>query len=202
MEMREIRENHSNSDPPSSDSATTTAVNSPATSQFPPGAQNADTQAATSSGSSSSSDDDDEADVSPDSIQGWPQLAQLMAQTPDLAAFPRFRDLQVKSLLYYQCELQVLRRKLHLLEYKDSADDKGYNQWADDLMKHGNKSKQFKLIEQIRVVLKKYSTFHGVGSIAGKPADRVQTRHCYSTLKYARYRNLSRSTCAHCGVGL
>jgi hypothetical protein len=174
MEMREIRENHDDSDPPSSDSATTTAVNSPATSQFPPGAQTADTQTATSSETSSSSDDDDdEADVSPDSIQGWPQLAQLMAQTPDLAAFPRFRDLQVKSLLYYQCELQVLRRKLHLLEYKDSADNKEYNKCADGLMKHGNESEQFRLIEQIRVVLKKYSTFHDVGSIVGKPANRV-----------------------------
>lgn len=52
-------------------------------------------------------------------VHGWPELARLMAQNADLQAFPAFTDLSVKSLLYYQAELTMLREKLHELKWKD-----------------------------------------------------------------------------------
>ncbi|KAF1972000.1 hypothetical protein BU23DRAFT_364109, partial [Bimuria novae-zelandiae CBS 107.79] len=92
-----------------------------------------------------------------DSVQGWPQLAQLMAKTPDFAAFPRFRDLNVKSLLYYQCELNSLRRRLHELEYADKFDGKSYAEYADDLVNDGLKSEQYQTMKEIRRALKEYN---------------------------------------------
>ena len=77
-----------------------------------------------------------------------------MAKNPDLAAFSRFRDLNVKSLLYYQAELTHLRKKLHDLEYKDSLT----NPWAkraDKLVE--SDSIQFKTVKEMRSVLKEYS---------------------------------------------
>lgn len=162
MELRKGGERPTTPDPTSSDSATTTAVNSPATAQFPQDNESSRTQDVASVSLSDSSDDDSDAeseDLPEDSIQGWPQLAQLMSKTPDLAAFPRFRDLQVKSLLYYQCELNTLREKLHKLEYTDKKEDKSYNEYADELIRDRETSDQFKKIEEIRVVLKKYSMY-------------------------------------------
>lgn len=60
------------------------------------------------------SSNDDESDTLPDGpIQGLPQLALLMARNHEFAAFSRFRDLNIKSLLYYQAELEILGKKLH-----------------------------------------------------------------------------------------
>jgi hypothetical protein len=80
-----------------------------------------------------------------------------MGKTPDVAAFPRFRDLNVKSLLYYQCQLTILRSKLHKLEYEDAAAGECWNVWADDLVE-ATESEQFKTIKEMRIVLKEYST--------------------------------------------
>jgi hypothetical protein len=76
-----------------------------------------------------------------------------MAKTPDFTALPRFRDLNVKSLLYYQVELTKLRKRLHRQEYRDANK---YAERADFLITDKN-SKQYKLIKKIRKVLKEYS---------------------------------------------
>jgi hypothetical protein len=96
-------------------------------------------------------------------VPGWPQLAVLMTKTPDFAAFPRFRDLNIKSLLYYQVQLEQLRKKLHEQESKDAASDPDdgpgpelYAERAIDMVCDEN-SMQFKIIEKMREVLKKYS---------------------------------------------
>ncbi|KAF1962753.1 hypothetical protein CC80DRAFT_541911 [Byssothecium circinans] len=76
---------------------------------------------ATSSSSSAHTADDD-ASYSPyelKPVDGWPKLAQVMAKTPDFAAFPRFRELNVKSLLYYQVQLTVLQKELWKRECED-----------------------------------------------------------------------------------
>jgi hypothetical protein len=52
-------------------------------------------------------------------IHGWPEIAKLIADTPDFEAFQSFKDLQIKSLLYYQAELALLRQKLDDVEYDD-----------------------------------------------------------------------------------
>jgi len=50
---------------------------------------------------------------------GWPKLAQELAQAPSVEAFPRFRELNVKSLLYYQVELSKLEQQLQQIELDD-----------------------------------------------------------------------------------
>lgn len=150
--------------------ATATAVNTPDRPDFPPNASgpDADSLGSLESVSSDSEDGDDEVQISTtarkypkEAVEGWPQLAQLMADQPDFAAFPRFRDLNVKSLLYYQVELTSLRKKLHGLEYNDKADDRNYKYslYADKLVKEKEVSEQFKTMREIRTVLKEYSTF-------------------------------------------
>ena len=96
-------------------------------------------------------------------VPGWPQLSVLMAKTPDFAAFPRFRDLNIKSLLYYQVQLEQLRKKLHEQEIKDATSDPDdgpgpelYKERAVDMVNDEN-AEQFKIVEKMREVLKKYS---------------------------------------------
>jgi len=93
-------------------------------------------------------------------VQGWPRLAARMAKNPHLAAFSRFGDLNVKSLLYYQSELTRLRMRLHKQEYIDaSRTDDFESTFASraDFLIASKDSKQFKLMEKIRSVLKEYS---------------------------------------------
>ena len=68
-------------------------------------------------------------------VPGWPTLAKLIAQNPDLEAFPSFTDLAAKSLLYYQAELISLRKHLHKLEWADyrTSDDEVPSSFADNL---------------------------------------------------------------------
>ncbi|KAF2634167.1 hypothetical protein P280DRAFT_464076 [Massarina eburnea CBS 473.64] len=98
----------------------------------------------------------EEPEINPEPIDGWPKLAQTMATTPEFAAFPRFRDLNAKSLLYYQCQLTNLQSKLHTLEYQDLSDGKKWNRYGGRLVEM-TESEQFKTIEEIRTVLKKYN---------------------------------------------
>lgn len=178
-----------------SPSATTTVVNSPVEHEVP-------RLVATSQSSDIFSNDSDEEDGN--DVQGWPQLAQLMAKTPDLAAFPRFRDLNVKSLLYYQCELDHLRRKLRKLERTDKVNNKYYAEYADDLVvgEKGVKSEQFQTIKDIRRVLKEYSMCRrSIDTFLHGNLTRIQIKQCCSTLKYVHCRIPSHTTCALCGTG-
>lgn len=96
-------------------------------------------------------------------VPGWPQLAVLMAKTPDFAAFPRFRDLNIKSLLYYQVQLNLLRSQLLEKEGEDAASDPNgersdFAERVDYMVDaSGEDSEQFKIVERMRKVLKEYS---------------------------------------------
>ncbi|TGO18461.1 hypothetical protein BPAE_0382g00060 [Botrytis paeoniae] len=104
-------------------------------------------------------------------LPGWPLVSKLIAQYPDLEAFKAFRDLNIKSLLYYQAELENLRKKLHQAEYDEhrqgeQEDIKRASMMAMNLdyyLFHARmddskcKSKQVKIMKQIRVVLKEYN---------------------------------------------
>ncbi|KAF2786556.1 hypothetical protein K505DRAFT_259640 [Melanomma pulvis-pyrius CBS 109.77] len=96
-------------------------------------------------------------------VPGWPQLAVLMAKTPDFAAFPRFRDLNIKSLLYYQVQLNLLRTQLLEKEGEDAASDpngerSGFAERVDYMVEaSGEDSEQFKIVERMRKVLKEYN---------------------------------------------
>src|SRR4051812_15129166 len=52
-------------------------------------------------------------------VDGWPTLAKIIAEKPDLEVFASFTDLNIKSLLIYQAELIHLRKALHNAEYAD-----------------------------------------------------------------------------------
>jgi hypothetical protein len=101
-------------------------------------------------------------------IGGWPALAARMAATPEFASFSRFRELNIKSLLYYQAELEELQKKLHEIELKDfrqgdhwtgtyymSANRLVTSDWEPDEPEENKK--QWKLVKRIRVLLKQYS---------------------------------------------
>ncbi|KAF5873537.1 uncharacterized protein Bfra_004999 [Botrytis fragariae] len=104
-------------------------------------------------------------------LPGWPLVSKLIAQYPDLEAFKAFRDLNIKSLLYYQAELENLSRKLHQAEYNEhrQGEQEGITRASmmamnlDYYLIHARmddnkcKSKQVKIMKQIRVVLKEYN---------------------------------------------
>lgn len=53
--------------------------------------------------------------------KGWPSLARQMAKKPHLESFCRFRELNVKNLLYYQVEIAEMEAELRKVERKDAG---------------------------------------------------------------------------------
>jgi hypothetical protein len=51
--------------------------------------------------------------------EGWPLLARLMEKNPEFEGFTRFRELNVKNLLYYQVELDYVSNLLRREELRD-----------------------------------------------------------------------------------
>jgi hypothetical protein len=110
----------------------------------------------------------DHAIVPEQPLHGWPELANLMAENPEFVAFPAFRDLNIKSLLYYQCQLTKLRGELHKFEWFDHRNSQiGFSgqlcENVDFLLARKGKedpkaTKQLDKLEEIRTVLKDYST--------------------------------------------
>lgn len=91
-----------------------------------------------------------------------------MALTPDFEAFQAFRDLNLKSLLYYQAELVSLRERLHALEWQDWRRGDGRTvEFAKDLEYLFSSEmeadprvrKQWNLVRRLRSVLKEYSMY-------------------------------------------
>ncbi|KAE9369842.1 hypothetical protein N431DRAFT_414165 [Stipitochalara longipes BDJ] len=101
-------------------------------------------------------------------VPGWPAMARIIDNKPALEAFPSFKDLNIKSLLYYQAELIRLRKELHEAEFRDfyEGDGKGlqtlFAEDLDSLMEsvrlQNEKPKQWEVMERIRTVLDKYNT--------------------------------------------
>jgi hypothetical protein len=98
---------------------------------------------------------------------GWPELAKVIVQNPGFESFQVFKDLNIKSLLYYQAELVSLRTQLHSLEWNDHRTGNFLN--SDELCANvaflvssefGTSKKgqrQMKLVRKMRGVLKEYS---------------------------------------------
>jgi hypothetical protein len=97
-------------------------------------------------------------------VPGWPQVAELMSNIPDFASFNRFSVLQIKSLLYYQAELEILKAELREEELEDyrRGDERAidYAKRADFLVRSRNRPnhRQWEVVVEIRRVLKEYST--------------------------------------------
>jgi hypothetical protein len=100
-------------------------------------------------------------------LHGWPALAKAMEDHPDFEVFPTYRDLNIKSLLYYQAELDDLRSQLHRFEWEDHCrggfdDAETLSSDVSALLdcgkaKGSRRAMQMSLVEDIRKVLEKYS---------------------------------------------
>ncbi|KAE9378488.1 hypothetical protein N431DRAFT_501113 [Stipitochalara longipes BDJ] len=97
---------------------------------------------------------------------GWPELANVICKQPGFEAFPSYKDLHIKSLLYYQAELDGIRRELHEQEWIDHRlnpfeDAYTLSSRADTLLlcdgETGDKGAQIDKVKRMRIVLKEYS---------------------------------------------
>jgi hypothetical protein len=118
-------------------------------------------------------------------LQGYPTLAKLIAKYPDFEAFQSFKDLNIKSLLYYQAELDELRKDLHRQEWRDYREDsfEGAAKCcvrADNLVMDANND-QMKLIKRIRGILKEYSTSM-ISTESTVHLTRISDRCCFTSV--------------------
>jgi hypothetical protein len=102
-------------------------------------------------------------------VPGWPNVAKLMADHQIIQSFGAFSDLNIKSLLYYQAELDHLRSELHKVEWEDHRRNEveginphNFAKNLDHLLlswDHRDPSvrKQWGLILKLRRLLKEYS---------------------------------------------
>jgi len=118
---------------------------------------------------------DIEEDLSKPVPAGYPALVKLIVKYPEFEAFQSFKDLNIKSLLYYQAELDELRRDLHRLEWRDYRGEPFHGAeeccltvdrllWGRD-SGDKNAGRQYKKMEKIREVLKEYSAFNSDASV-------------------------------------
>ncbi|KAK0703019.1 hypothetical protein B0T26DRAFT_756609 [Lasiosphaeria miniovina] len=108
--------------------------------------------------------------------RGWPRLAELMAMNPGLESFARFRELNIKNLLYYQVELARLSKDLEEAEEADyvrqqpqaeGSPDERYAKFAENLTDlldsadpadaDDEDAKQVNLVVKMRRLLKEYN---------------------------------------------
>ncbi|RDW63414.1 hypothetical protein BP6252_10959 [Coleophoma cylindrospora] len=108
-----------------------------------------------------------------EALHGWPAIARVIANNPGFEAFPAFRELSIKSLLYYQAELNDLRAELHKQEWYDHRNQPFSRseqcsarvdvvmtvcgKHDDDLKRQKAAQKQRDLMNRIRVSLKEYN---------------------------------------------
>lgn len=112
-------------------------------------------------------DKQDPANKLDEPCHGWPQLVDLMVKSPGFESFQTFRDLNIKSLLYYQAELVSLRKRLHAIEWKDHRAGNFDNSGElcanvefllqSEFSEHPRGPNQMKLVKKMRRVLKEYS---------------------------------------------
>ncbi|EPE35222.1 hypothetical protein GLAREA_10919 [Glarea lozoyensis ATCC 20868] len=109
------------------------------------------------------SDPDNFEDEPKNPVPGWPQVAELMSNVPDFACFNRFSNFQIKSLLYYQAELEILKAELREEELEDyrrgAGDAQKYAKRADWLVqsKYQENHRQWDVVVRMRAVLKEYN---------------------------------------------
>jgi hypothetical protein len=110
-----------------------------------------------------------------------------MTAQPDFEAFPRFRDLNVKNLLYFQVELDDLRDQLMKREKEDWSKWRTSGNEARNFAKHADSlidtqygtnpkdRKQWELVLKIRERLNEYSKISGSYNADVNGRNRVPT---------------------------
>jgi hypothetical protein len=97
--------------------------------------------------------------------EGWPLLARLMEKNPDFEAFARFRELNVKNLLYYQVELEFLSNMLRTQELLDDEptitfSNGKFSKFAYNMIQQHKREggcKQWDYVLKIRGCLREYN---------------------------------------------
>jgi len=117
-------------------------------------------------------------------------VARLLEERPDLESFPRFRELNMRNLLYYQAELDDLKGRLKEQELKDWNDQRGlggnnYSQCAIDLieshLEEAEKDRdQWELVLRIRKLLMEYNAaLLQHAQLAALPEPSTQNVECF-----------------------
>lgn len=88
----------------------------------------------------------------PQNRYGWPRLAEIMADVPEFAAFPRYRELNIKSLLYYKAQIENIRVKMLKQEEETSLQLERFDEIADEA-----DSTYHHMLLELRLLLKGYS---------------------------------------------
>ncbi|KAJ8107113.1 hypothetical protein OPT61_g9089 [Boeremia exigua] len=86
---------------------------------------------------------------------GWPRLADIMAEVPSFAAFPRFRDLNMRNLLFFKVQLDILREDILKMEEEQTLDIQRYDTIVSGDTPAGQKYQQMLL--EMRELLKCYN---------------------------------------------
>lgn len=110
----------------------------------------------------------------PDSVPGYPQLAERMGRTPETAILRRFAGLNARNLLYLQAELVQLEGDLAEAEVADSRREEGLGRkfstdwfWLVQSVNGNEHSRQWQLMLKVRERLKEYSRFKLRRSLGG-----------------------------------
>jgi len=94
--------------------------------------------------------------------KGYPEVATLMGNHPELAMVRRFRGLNARNLLYLQAELVQIENDLLKCE-KEDANDKvdirkqNFSKNFAWVLRNKKENKQYTLIQSMREKLKEYS---------------------------------------------
>ncbi|KAH6614803.1 hypothetical protein C7974DRAFT_417018 [Boeremia exigua] len=91
----------------------------------------------------------------PKDRHGWPRLADIMAEVPSFAAFPRFRDLNMRNLLFFKVQLDILREDILKMEDEQLIDMERY----DTIVRGDNPEDQRyqHMLLELRELLKSYN---------------------------------------------
>lgn len=100
-------------------------------------------------------------------VRGYPSVARVMGEYPELTIFRRFRELNAKNLLYLQAELVQLELRLHQVEIRDSRDPDLTKAgaardwfWLSNAEPSGDNRMQWQMALKMRELLKQYSKIH------------------------------------------
>ena len=90
---------------------------------------------------------------------GWPRLAEIMADIPEFAAFPRYRDLNLINLLYYKAQIDNLKMKLLRQEEEQKLNLERFDHIANENnpTEHISVKTYRQMLTDLRVLLSGYS---------------------------------------------
>ena len=119
-----------------------------------------------------------------------------MEKVPEFAAFPRYRDMNVRNLLYYKAQIDNLRIKILKQEEETTLEMERYDEIADEA-----DSAYHMMLMEMRQLLKDYSMFATMIQIGLHLLQLLQTKHYFNTRTCLHYQILKRITCALYGSG-